>query len=252
MISFDIETGPQEGLLESKWAPLPKSYVHEPFDPESVKRLKKDSDEEYAAKVQEAHEAYVAKSILLSEKHALAQRDAVEEFLDGACLHAHLGRVLAIGVVANGQFTCLEGEEPQILATFWGLFRECSTRAREVIGHYCTGFDLPFMVRRSWALKVQVPSELYNWNGRFLGWHPLVKDTATLWLLGQYNRDAKWSLDAVGSCLGSGGKTVEDVTGKGWWRTYQTDREKALAYLENDCRQAMAIYESMVPPSVRI
>lgn len=252
MIAFDIETGPQDGLLDSKWAPVPRSYVHEEFDRDSVRRLKKETDAEYEAKVQEAHEAYVAKAIAASERHALAQREGLEEFLDGACLHAHLGRVMAIGILGNNDFQVLEGDEKKILETFWMVFRDCSKRAREVVGHYITGFDLPFMIRRSWSLKVEVPSELYIWNGRFLGWHPLIRDTATLWLLGQYNRDTKWSLDAVGSAMGCGGKVVEDVTGKGWWRTYLADRGKALAYLENDCRQAMAIYERMVPPSIKV
>jgi hypothetical protein len=252
MIVFDIETGPQEGLLESRWAPIEGRYEHEPFDPESVKRLKKETDAEYAEKVQLAHEAYTMKAITLSEKYALDQRSKREEFLDGSCLHAHLGRVLAIGVLERDEFRVLEGPEAEVLGSFWSLFRECSKRAREVVGHYITGFDLPFMIRRSWALEVDVPAEVFNWNGRYLSWHPLVRDTAQLWLLGQYVRDTKWSLDAVGYALGSGGKVVEDVSGKGWWRTYAADRAAAMAYLENDCRQAAAIYQRMAPPSTRV
>lgn len=252
MIFFDIETGPQDGILGSKFAPGNEAFDHRPFDPASVKRLKKDTDASYAERVQEAHEAYVLKAAEKAGKHHADTEEKREEFLDSACLFAHLGRVLVIGVLEGNDFRAIEGDERKILEEFWDLFRESSKRAKEMVGHNILGFDLPFIVRRSWSLGVKVPTDAVVVKGRYTNWHPLFQDTATLWLLGQYSRDTKWSLDAVGHCLGSGGKIVESVSGKGWWRTYATDKPRAMAYLENDCRQTKGIYAVMAPPSTRV
>lgn len=252
MIFFDIETGPQDGVLESRFAPGNETYDHRPFDPASVKRLKKDTDASYQDRVQEAHEAYVLKAAEKAGKHHLDSQEKREEFLDSCCLFAYLGRVLVIGFMQGNDFQTIEGDEREILQKFWDLFRESSNRAKEMVGHNILGFDLPFMVRRSWSLGVKVPTDVVTVKGRYVNWHPLFQDTATLWLLGQYNRDTKWSLDAVGYALGSGGKIVENVSGKGWWRTYQSNRDQALAYLENDCRQTKKIYTVMAPASLGV
>ena len=69
-LSFDIETSPQDGVLESKFAPVQEEFQYISFKPEKVKRLKSDTDEDYRERYLLAEEEHQRLTAERREKHA--------------------------------------------------------------------------------------------------------------------------------------------------------------------------------------
>ncbi len=103
----------------------------------------------------------------------------------------------------------LEGDEETIITQFFMQYRACVKKQMQMISHGGMNFDWPFIIRRAWVLGIKVPGDLVIPSGKYWNWNKLLIDTGHLWLLGQYPRDTRWSLDAVGHALGFGGKNVE-------------------------------------------
>lgn len=212
MIVFDIETGPiEEPLLSER---LPK------FDEAMVKLGNLKDPEKIAAKIAEAK----------------AEHDA--ETRGKAALSALTGRVLAIGYRSEratliNHVAAIEGGEVGLLTQFWGRYDKSKPERRPFVGHNITGFDVPFLVRRSWLLGVVVPHGITDPSGRYLD--RTFRDTMQVWQCGNW-RDSFVSLDALGRALGLGGKT-EGVGGADFARLYfgtPEERAKALEYLTRD------------------
>ena len=96
--------------------------------------------------------------------------------------------------------------------------------------------DLPFLIRRSWALGVQVPTILRN--RRF--WHDNLIDLRDWWKLGDWQ--AKGSLDTISKHFGYAGKNGD---GKNFHKLWETDRVMAEAYLRNDLQMTLAVAQRM-------
>lgn len=222
MIVFDIETGPiDEPELSDR---LPK------FDPSSVKC-----------------------GNLGAEKSALKIAEAKAEFeqeaKSRAALSALTGRVLAIGyrsekacVIAH--VAAVEGGETGLLEQFWRRFSACKADRRLMVGHNIAGFDVPFLLRRSWLLGVEIPADVFDPSGRYLS--RVFRDTMLLWQCGVY-RDSYVSLDMLGRALGLGGKT-EGVSGGDFAGLYWGDQEqrgKALEYLIRDVELTWAVAQKL-------
>ena len=211
MISLDIETAPQS---QDEW----KAKVPE-FDQDSGKSGNLKDPEKSKAKIDAARASYES------------------TFIDRAALSATTGRVLAIGYYdssdQNGFITCpshitdRDESEAAVIAAFW---QNCESSRRDktkMIGLNIFDFDLPFLIRRSWILGVDVPDWVVV-QGRYFD--PLFVDLRKVWLLGQQPANCKSSFDELGRAFGSGGKDVEGCTGadfhKTWWAGGE-DREKA-------------------------
>lgn len=165
-------------------------------------------------------------------------REKQREWADKAALSAITGQVLAIGLqvcdlgeypkdYAQGEPELLaQGEgrrESQVLADFWNRLGRDS--GAMWVGFNIFGFDLPFLMRRSWACGVTVPSGLRQ-QGRY--WHPRFIDLRDVWQCG--DRQAEGSLDKVARCLGIPGKSG---SGADFARLFNhpSTRDQALAYL---------------------
>lgn len=89
-----------------------------------------------------------------------------EEWLLDASCSALSGKVLAIALqepCKDVAFFADGADEAQILQKFWDFYRNhCDCR---FVGFGCNGFDIPFLVRRSWLNRVVVPN---IFRGRFL------------------------------------------------------------------------------------
>lgn len=89
-----------------------------------------------------------------------------EEWLLDAAGSALSGKVLAIALqepCKDVAFFADGADETQILQNFWDFYRNhCDCR---FVGFGCNGFDIPFLVRRSWLNRVVVPN---IFRGRFL------------------------------------------------------------------------------------
>ena len=228
-VFYDIETGPRP---EDELRQLFREKTLEEFTATCDKRWKPDT---VAAKYKEYREK------------------AWGEFVGKAALSPVTGRVLLIGVIKDGHFVGISDDnEANSLGLFWAKVDEWLGNKLPIIGHNSNSFDLPFLIRRSWLLGVDVPREIRQ--GRH--WHPLFRDTMEYW-----NCGAKGyvSLNSLGEAFGVGQKT-EGIHGKDfhrWWfgemewnpttgaGTPAEQREKALEYAEQDVQLTAAVAAKM-------
>ena len=225
-VFYDIETGPRP---EDELRQLFREKTEEEFAATCDKRWKPDT---------------------VAAKHKEYQANAWEEFVGKAALSPVTGRVLLIGLVKDGDFAGIthDGGEPAMLSLFWSKVEEWLAAKLPIIGHNSNSFDLPFLIRRSWMLGIDVPPEVKQ--GRYL--HPLFRDTMEFWSCG--GREYP-SLDSLGEAFGIGQKT-EGVHGRDfhrWWFgtmegvdvPVEQQRIKALEYCEQDVRLTAAIAARM-------
>ncbi len=169
------------------------------------------------------------------EKIAASIQAKREEWLEGAALSATTGRVLVVGTLQLEAVEIFEGDEADVLRHTWDLWRSHSTRLW--IGHNIKGFDIPFLVRRSWIHDVSVPGDVFE--GRHVS--SRFKDTMETWACGDYG--SKYTkLDTVARALGVGKKSG---SGADFARLYTQDREAALEYCRNDLRLTQAVAKKM-------
>jgi predicted PolB exonuclease-like 3'-5' exonuclease len=211
MIYFDIETGP---LPEDQLVALMP-----PFDPGEVKTGNIKDPDKIAAKIAEA------------------KANHKRQFLEDAALDPITGRVVAIGVWSDEGFHVIgHDDEAQILREFWELARGRMGYPERIGGFNVCGFDLPFLFRRSWKHRLQIPIGIRR--GRY--WSEQVIDLREVWQMG--DRNARGSLDAVAKHLGVGAKNGD---GKQFAELWQTDRPKAVDYLRNDLMLTARVAEAL-------
>lgn len=244
MIFFDIET---EGLplevLKQKLAPFDpsslKGLVTGEFDPSSVKlgNMKDQAkiDEKIAA-AKAKHEEAVAKSDQMIAEGEQAYWDGIVE---RAALSATTGKVLVIGFYDDDsdKVTALaetdQVNEAAVLRSFWQLAEDAIKNNQRMCGLNIFAFDLPFLIRRSWILDVDVPASIVS-GDKYVKWNPIFLDLRERWQLG--DRQAKSSFDELGRAFGTGGKP-DGVNGGDFARLWRDDRETAKQYLINDLKQ---------------
>jgi Predicted 3'-5' exonuclease related to the exonuclease domain of PolB len=145
-----------------------------------------------------------------------------------AALSAVTGRVLAIGYLDAltdelGYFAT--ADEAADIAAFWNLIAPGGYLNADLVGFNSNSFDLPFLVRRSWALGVTPPTEFTS--GR---WLPSgCRDLIDVWRVG--NRQEHIGLDQLARYLGLPGKSG---SGADFARLWEVDAPAALAYLAQD------------------
>jgi predicted PolB exonuclease-like 3'-5' exonuclease len=228
MLIWDIETSaaPEERLRELYRAP-----TFEEFSSTCDKRWKDDTKR---------------------EKFEKAKVDGWQSFKDKAALSAVTGQVVAVGCwSATTGKTVIVGEqegmtEPEILAKFWGLYGSMRSQQRKMVGVNICGFDLPFLVRRSWILGVDIPATVRD--GRY--WDRLFLDLRDVWLCGQPWGQCESSLDHMARALGVGAKAeaagCDGATFAKLWLSWDAElRAKARAYLVNDLEMTRKVAERL-------
>ena len=232
-----------------------KANSHEPayFDIETGPR----PDEELKAVYREKTEQEFAdtcdkrwKADTVAAKYAEYKVNAWQEFVNKAALSPTTGRVLLTGILRHGDLHFLDADsEADNLRTFWADIEVLLIDKVPIIGHNSNGFDLLFMVRRSWLLGVMVPREVRQ--GRY--WNPLFRDTMEWWNCGA--RDYV-KLNAIAGFFGVGQKTEGFKGGdfsELWfgqmpveqWGTPAEQRAKALEYNGQDLRLTALIAARM-------
>jgi hypothetical protein len=209
-ITFDIETEPMDE--QQLRAILP------PFDESQVKYGNTKDEAKRAAKLEECKAKYET------------------DFFSKAALNPTTGRVLVIGFysVELRNFVVHEGDEREILTSFWRDFSSARVGRCRMVGVNCYGFDLPFLIRRSWILGVTVPPGVVQFDGEWVRWSHVFLDLRRVWQLG--DRQAESSFDLIGKALGTGGKR-EGESGADFYKLWREDRDRAIEYLKNDCVQ---------------
>ena len=213
VIFFDIETGPLgQGEIAAMMPPFNRADV-------KVGNL---GPEKAAQKIMEAETSYWS------------------DFYEKAALDPLTGQVLAIGLVYadSGEFVILgpERDEARTLRDFWQICRAEMGRINQMVGFNSHLFDLPFLIRRSWKHRIQIPAGVRR--GRY--WGEQIVDLREYWQLG--DRQARGSLGSIGLHLGVGGKNGD---GKDFARLWDEDPLAASQYLRNDLELTVKVAEAM-------
>lgn len=247
MIVFDIETGP---LPADQLAAVMPAFDEVaavpdvgPFDPASVAVGNLKDPAKIQAKIDEARARHELAAKTVDARRAEARARHAREFAEKAALSAISGRVKAIGVLGDdGDASLFLGEECDdercVIASFWHVVAEHP--GESFVGHNIFGFDLPFLVRRSWLLGLGVPAAIRD--GRY--WSRQFIDLMDRWSCG--TRDFI-PLDTISRALGGPGKP-EGCTGADFARLFDAggqEREAALAYLCNDLAMTRRVAEAM-------
>lgn len=101
----------------------------------------------------------------------------------------------------------------------------------KVGGFGIEGFDLPFMIRRSWANGVQIPSGLLKARGRWFDLPTWMFDLRNLWTFG--DKFGRGTLGDIAEFLGVGSKAGSGENFHRLWRDPLMHAE-GEAYLLND------------------
>lgn len=249
MLIFDIETGPGPWDEISKFMPpfdpgSVKGIVTGEFDPASVKtgNLGDIKAREKIEKARVEHNAALANSAQL-----LADAEAKHKaaFIESAALAPTTGRILTIGYGGSR----IDGKkiidavsdqrgEGDLLAYFWDAYTSRRNAGQHIVGHNIFGFDLPFMIRRSWALSVDVPETVKP--DRF--YDRIFVDTLDVWLCGKRWGSEPADLDTLDKFFGGEGK---NGNGKDFARLFETDREKAIEYAKHDLAMTARVAAAM-------
>ncbi len=150
---------------------------------------------------------------------------------DGSLLSPETARVAAIGYLDAAKQRCIicyDPDEPAMLRQFWDVFKTQQSAGLKLIGFNSAGFDLPFIVKRSWHHGLVIPKNITGYGGR---WCETFVDLMVLWRCGSYKDYI--SLDALARFLGVGEKTG---SGERFYKLWETDRKAAVDYLVNDVR----------------
>jgi len=152
------------------------------------------------------------------------------------------GRVLAVGVL-QGTKPDIYGlaNESSLLVDWWALADVALSAGGQLVGFNCNSFDLPFLIKRSWKLGVAVPKIVGGWSGRYWNWNEQIIDLRLIWQLG--DKQAGGGLDEISKFFGEAGKTGLGKDFSGLW---ESDRPKAVAYLEQDLKLAARLYQAMM------
>ncbi len=194
-VYFDIETGP-----------LPRADVEE-YLPE----FEKPKNYKDAEKIAEH----------------IAKKEA--EWFKKAALAATTGKVLAIGYcTSESDVVILDGDESTIITAFWNAVTYHGAFLQKLIGFNSNSFDIPFLVRRSWKLGVQVPTTLFRLAHGRVYLNEKCLDLLDYWSFG--TRDSI-KLKNMAKFLGVGEKSG---SGADFADTYETDKNAAIDYLKND------------------
>jgi len=172
------------------------------------------------------------------------------DWIERAALDATTGQILAIGILdcrepGVEKLNTLAGDEREIIAAFSSIVLQCGGSGWPLIGWNILGFDLPFILRRSWILRVALPQWIRS--GRY--WDRCFIDAMDVWACG--NRDQAVSLDLAAATLGVGRKSGCGSQFASLWGGSDEERAHALAYLENDLRLTKAVAERILPAGFR-
>jgi hypothetical protein len=268
MIVFDIETAALPwGILKDRIPPFDeeKAVPHPgDFDPMAVAIGNLKDQAKIDAKIDEARGKHALELKQLAHRRAAARNEHVARYTEKAALSATTGCVKAIGWMADGEppMVIYAGDPPwglqegapdaimadavvfgceaEVIKWFWSAYR--GTAAESLVGHNIHGFDLPFLVCRSWILGVDVPDGVQQQGGRY--WSNQFVDTMARWNCGNRNYI---KLDEIDRALGGPGKP-DDRGGADFARLFDNggeDRIKALKYLANDLAMTRRVAEAM-------
>lgn len=150
---------------------------------------------------------------------------------EGSLLDPQTSRVGAIGyyeVARDLYMIAYDPDEAAMLRQFWEVFASLHSAGAKLVGFNTQGFDLPFLIRRSWHHGISIPRTLMS-GGKY--WSDTIIDLMIVWRCGGYKDFI--SLDNLSKFLKVGAK---NGNGEHFAVLWNKDRDAAVAYLKNDVR----------------
>lgn len=236
-VIFDIETEGSTtlGFIQEINPPYPQ------FVPDAVKVGNLKTEVEREAKIE-----------LARQLHADQEAEHWASKLDKAALTPETGRVVTIGYLradAPDDSAVLDDadfDEERLLRRFWSSYKRVRSERGRFVGWNSNGFDLPYLIKRSWMLQVPVPTDIYR--GKWL------TDTWLDLMLSWSNYAFReWTkLDVAARILGLGNKTDQACSGKAFaeWYRDPARHEQAVHYGKLDLTLTRAIYLRMCSTSL--
>ena len=241
-VIFDIETAAQpiesiKSILPG-WDPASAGTHPGEFNEDAVKLGNIKDLEKIAIKVEEAREKHEKAVTEFESKLKNGEESYWNDIADKAALSATIGQVVAIGYHGKKRVhdLAIDGKsERQLLATFWKTYKDVRQSGRQMIGFNIKGFDVPFLVQRSYAIGVEVPATLLTPTGYL---DSLFIDLLDRWKAGNrgFGPSGHMTMDAICRACGLPGKS-EECTGAEFSRLLygtEEERERALRYLDCD------------------
>ena len=160
-----------------------------------------------------------------------------------AALSPLTGRVLSIATQLAGRPNSFEersdDDERFVIGSFMRYHKASGMGSSFKLGGWnIKSFDMGFIIRRAWALGIEVPTSLTPKGTARFYWPSMYIDMREIWSCGEYQ--CSGSLDAVGSALGISRKRGHGSNFAKLWRDPET-RERAVDYQ----RSEMAILDGM-------
>jgi len=206
---FDIETGP-----------LPDDQLHSLYIEPTYEEFAANCDSRWKEETKR-------------EKFEQSKATVWDRFVERAALDATTGQILAIGYlhtedgstetfdVSDGLFT-----EKRLIKAFWNSCQSCGEQ-HSIIGHNIHGFDLPFLIRRSFILDVGIPAGVLE-NGRWFSQQ--FVDLMRVWACG-VSGNSFVGLDRLARVFGIGAKNGD---GAKFAELLANNPPDAREYLKND------------------
>jgi hypothetical protein len=142
---------------------------------------------------------------------------------------------------ANGYYVVADDDnEWTLLGQFWNCYLNAKASGTKMIGYNLFGFDLLFIIRRSWMVNVRVPQDaIVSGSGPYR--NDTIIDLRAVWTCGMSN----WfvSLNDLAKCFGLG----EQATNKRPHALWRKNQREAVEQLVNDitlmhgCAAAMGV-----------
>ena len=173
-----------------------------------------------------------------------------QAFIEDAPLHAEIGQVTMIGYIkSDGKFYCDSQSktlsEANILREFWALWKATTMGTQLVvdakfIGHYIRGFDVPFLIRRSWILGVPVPYNVLTDRGYL---NDKFVDVHATWQLG--DKQESISLEMLSKVFGvrQKGKAMSGAEVPAAWLAGK--HKECIDHCRDDLEITKAVHEQM-------
>jgi len=170
------------------------------------------------------------------EKIATAIAEKAQEWREKAALSPMTGRVAMIGAgddiihlaFKDADDDNLDAQERIMLAIWWREAILATLRGRMLVSWNGHGFDVPFLIKRSWALNVPIPREIDIRNkwGMQAPWIDLMRE----WQCG--DKTAGFTgLNTAARFLGLGQKAGDCLQLR---HQLEHEPETAIAYLKQD------------------
>ena len=248
---FDIETGPlDEDTILKRVKPIKPSEPPGAFCENAVKIGNLKDPRKIIDKIEVARMTHAAEVVAFEESTDILEATWKANAIDKAALSPLTGELLAIGYRSESeddviQMTSVATQSEQItytegamLSEFWERYIEIRRSGGQMIGHNIFHFDIPFLIGRSWAQKIEIPAIVLK--GRYIENQTFV-DTQQV---GETVYGAKLGLAYLSQMYGGPGKP-EGEDGSMFAETLKIDPPRAQRYLVNDLAMAEVVAETM-------